>query len=37
MEEETVIIPENEHPWLDIEDSSVDEVIRYSLDEIRVG
>ena len=39
MEEtETAIIPEEEqHPWLEMEDSSVDEVIRFSLDEIRVG
>ena len=38
MEEtETVFIPEEQHPWLEMEDSSVDEVIRFSLDEIRVG
>lgn len=34
-ETETIIIPED-HPWIEMDDSSVDEVIRFSLDEIRI-
>lgn len=34
-ETETVFIPED-HPWLEMPEDSVDEVIRFSLDEIRV-
>lgn len=40
MQEETqtepVYIPE-EHPWLENTDGTIDEVIRYSLDELRFG
>lgn len=34
--EETEII-ESDHPWLDLPEDSVDEVVRFSLDEIRIG
>ena len=31
-----VNVPED-HPWLEMPEDSIDEVIRFSLDEIRVG
>ena len=33
-QEQPVYVPE-EHPWLEIADSSIDEPILYSLDELR--
>lgn len=38
QEEETVFVySADEHPWLEVPDDSLDEVVRYSLDEIRIG
>ena len=38
QEEETEVVSYgNDHPWLEMPDDSIDEVVRFSLDEIRVG
>ena len=40
MNEETVRYDPQDHPWIEMADDSADEetmVIRYSLDEIRIG
>ena len=36
-QEEEIEIIEGDHPWLDLPEDSVDEVVRFSLDEIRIG
>lgn len=35
--EDEIEIIETDHPWLDLPEDSVDEVVRFSLDEIRIG
>ena len=38
QEEETEVVYRGEdHPWIEMPDVSQDEVVRYSLDEIRIG
>ena len=36
-EETTEVNVLEDHPWLEMPEDSIDEVIRFSLDEIRVG
>lgn len=37
QDEETVVYNQEDHPWLEMPDDSLDEVVRYSLDEIRLA